>query len=334
MKKVLVTGTALCDRYVSALSSLGFEVLNGSAAALEKLGVPEADRKRELTQGEISILLPEFSIYVYGGLEAADESVIGEASALELVAFMGTGWSEPGCVDAKAASQRRIKVTNTPHANAASVAELTVGLLICAERNAFSMNRATKGGAWVPSRRRDIAKRTLGIVGLGEIGTRVARHAKLGFGMNVVYYSRSRKQDVESELGITYLELDDLLKNSDYVSLHTPGHLTAGLIGKAELSKMKSDAILLNLSVPGIVDGPAVYDALESSRLRMLVMDGIYKEPLGLREKFLSMDDSRLVVLPRTAWLTDDSYSRMSDMALSSIKDFVDGKKVLSNQVL
>lgn len=334
MKKVLVTGTALGTSYVGALTSLGLEVLNGSAAALAKLGVPGSDTARELTQDEINSLLPEYAVYVYGGLEAADAAALATAKSLELIAFLGTGWSEPGCVDAEAATKAGVRVTNTPHANAASVAELTLGLMICAERDAFSMNRATKAGEWIPSRRRDVAGGTLGIVGLGQIGARVARHARLGLGMKVVYTSRTRKPELEKELGIEYCDLNSLLEKSDYVTLHTPGHLSQGMIGKTELARMKASAILLNLSVPGIVDGPAVLEALETNKLRTLVLDGIYKDSAELKQKFLALDDSKLVVLPRTAWLTDDSYTRMSEMALQSLQAFVGGKDSLPHQVL
>lgn len=334
MKKVLVTGTPLSESYVTRLKELGFDVTNGTSSALQLLNVLDKESNRELTQIELIELLPNYSIYIYGGLEAADKQALAIAKSLELIVFMGTGWSEPGCVEESAAKERKIRVTNTPHANAASVAELTIGLMICAQRDAFAMNKSTKAGTWTPSRRRDIASGTLGIIGLGHIGEKVAQHAKLGFGMNVLYHSRTRKPSVERDLGIEYCELTELLKRSDYVSIHTPGHLTQGLISELELKLMKRGSILINLSVPGIVDGNAILSSIQSGHIKTLVIDGIYKEPKELKNNFLALDDSQLIVLPRTAWLTDDSYTRMSEMALKSIEDYCDSKIKLMYQVL
>lgn len=329
-KIVLVTGTPLGNSYIQELESLGFEVVNGTAAALARLGIH--DDQRDLTEDELAALIKDASVYIYGGLEPASVAGLATADSLDLIAFLGTGWADPGCVDPSAAKQHNIVVSNTPHANAPSVAEMAIGLMICLQRAVVAMNNATKKGGWSPIQRGDIAGRTLGIVGLGHIGSAVARHARLGFGMEVLYTGPNAKPDLETELGVSRVDLGELLVTSDIVSLHVPAGAALGLIDAAALSTLKPNALVLNLSAPEVVVGDALIEVLESGQLRGVAMDGMYPDPL--RQRFLGLGDDRFIVLPRAAWLTQDSYTRMAEMAMASIRDVVAGISPVAYQVL
>jgi D-3-phosphoglycerate dehydrogenase len=333
MKRALVTGPPVRDSYRARLSRLGFEVVNGSSAALEILGIPASQRDRDLTEDEMVRLLPKVSVYLYGGLEAASATVLAAGKELELVAFLGTGWADAGCVDEAAARKTGVLVTNTPHANAASVAEIAIGLLISLERQIVPMNARTKKGEGRPIRRRDVAGKTLGIVGLGQIGGRVARHAIRGFDMKVLYAGPNAKPLLERELGVQRVELGELLSQSDYILIQTPAHTTRGLIGHREIARMQPHAMLINLTAPDVVDGEAIVSALEQGKIGGAAFDGTYKEPSSLKERFLAVGDDRLIVLPRSAWLTDDSYDRMADMALESVAALIGGIRPLPFQV-
>jgi lactate dehydrogenase-like 2-hydroxyacid dehydrogenase len=329
--KAVVTGTPLSARYVQALEQLGLSLLNGSKEILIKLGVPEDAADRELSEEEATRALKDAAIYIYGGLEPASAAVLEGAQDLRLITFLGTGWNDPGCVDADAAGSRRILVTNTAHANAASVAEAAVGLMLCLERGFFSMNTATKDGQWLPFRRRDLAGKTLGIIGLGAIGSRVARHATAGFGMQVSYAGPHRKPEAEAELGVKFATIPELFETCEFISVHAPAH-AQNLITDEHLRSAKTDLVLINLSAPELVEPQGLIAALTEKRVRV-AMDGMYKDD-SIRETLLSFDDDRVIVLPRAAWLTNDSYNRMSDMALASITDFVNGKTEIRSRVL
>lgn len=332
MKRALITGPAISEGRVAELRNLGFDVINGTSSALAALSVPQSEHSRDLSETEMISLLNETEIYIYGGLEVASGRVLEHSKNLKLIAFLGTGWSDEGCVDAAAAKSLRISVANTPGANAPSVAEVTMGILLALQRQIVELSNKSKRGTGRPVRLKDIAGKTLGIVGLGQIGSRVARHAVMGFGMKVIYTGPHEKPQLENELGLRRAPLAKVLAESDFVTLHCPARSTVGLIGAKELALMKPSAFLLNLSSPEIVDGHALVDALESGRLAGAGFDGWYKEPASLHRRFLAIDDAKLIVLPRTAWLTDDSYDRMTNIAFANIHAKLNGMP-LPNQV-
>jgi phosphoglycerate dehydrogenase-like enzyme len=324
--KAVVTGTKLASQYVERLEALGVSVVNGSQEILTNMGVPVDISDRELTEDEAVQALGDADIYIYGGLEPASKNVLQATEKLKMINFLGTGWSDPGCVDAEAAGAIGVAVTNTPHANALSVAEASIGLLLTLERGFFRMNRETRGGDWLPLRRRDLAGKTLGIVGLGAIGSKLARIAIAGFGMKVVYNGPNAKPDLESELGVERLSLESLIERSDFVSIHAPAQKASGLIDQSLLSRARKDMVLINLSAPEIIEPIAAINALEADHIRM-AMDGMYADE-DIKRRFLNITDDRFVILPRAAWLTDDSYNRMSDMALESISDFINENEI------
>ncbi len=271
-------------------------------------------------------LLPEYSVYIYGGLEVASERVLSTCKALELIAFMGTGWSDEGCIDAEASERFRIPVVNTPGANAASVAEATMALMLALQRQVVWLNNQSKLGTGRPIKLRDISGRRLGIIGLGNIGGRVAKHAAMGFRMEVAYCGPHPKPLLEKELKLQRKSLTELLAWSDFVTIHSPAKTTVDLIGESELACMRSDAFLINVSSPEVVSGPAIVEALATGRIAGAAFDGWYKQPTQLMQDFLALDDRKLIVLPRTAWLTEDSYGRMARMAIDNIKVAISGQ--------
>lgn len=330
MPKVLVTGAPLSEDHVRRLVSMGYSVTNGTEAA--KLVLDQDPNSGDLTEDETSTLIADTEIYIYGGFEALSDSVLSASRDLKLITFLGTGWDDPGCVDANAASRIGITVTNTPHANGDSVAELAVGLAVTLSRDSFWLNKVAKSGEWIQRVTSDVSGRTLGIVGLGYIGSAVARHARRGFDMKITYAGPHRKSDAEAELDATHLPLDELLRTADIVSIHSPATATQGLIVEELLGEMRAESILINLSQPGIVDGEALYRALSVGAIRAAAMDGKYDQPL--HDKYRTLDDDRFVFVPRTAWLTTDSYRRMGDMALESIEDFNAQRTPVHNQRL
>ncbi|MCF7890001.1 D-glycerate dehydrogenase [Candidatus Bipolaricaulota bacterium] len=223
--------------------------------------------------------------------DEVDAEVLDAGDELKIVANLGVGYDN---IDVEAATERGIMVTNTPGVLTETTADLSFGLLLAAARRIPEADRFVRKGEWdgweliQPQQGVDVHGKTLGIVGMGRIGTAVARRGRLGFDMDVLYYSRTRKEDVEEELGARYVELDELLEESDFVSLHTPlTEETEGMISESEFSTMKEDAILVNVARGPVVDEEALIKALESGEIRGAGLDVFEKEPEvhpGLKE--------------------------------------------------
>ncbi|MFP4202351.1 MAG: 2-hydroxyacid dehydrogenase [Candidatus Acetothermia bacterium] len=223
--------------------------------------------------------------------DEVDSEVLDASSDLEIVANLGVGYDN---IDVEAATERGIMVTNTPGVLTETTADLSFGLLLAAARRIPEADTFVREGKWdgweliQPQQGVDVHGKTLGVVGMGRIGSAVARRGHFGFGMDVLYYSRTRKEDLEDELGAEYVELERLLRESDFVSLHTPlTSETKGMIGERELELMKEDAILVNVARGPVVDEPALVEALKSGEIRGAGLDVFEEEPEvhpGLKE--------------------------------------------------
>ena len=171
----------------------------------------------------------------------------------------------------------------------------------------------------------DIHEKTLGIVGMGRIGALVAKRAQ-GFDMEILYNSSSRKPDLESELGIKFAELDDLLRESDFVSLHVPlSSATTGLISKRELALMKSTAYLINTSRGEVVDEEALIEALKEKRLGGAGLDVFWGEPTNVNPELYSLENA--VLIPHIGSASFETRSKMAEMAASAVIDVMEGRK-------
>ena len=201
------------------------------------------------------------------------------APKLRMVIRAGSGYDT---IDVSAATAQGIRVCNCPGMNAVAVAELTLGLMIALDRRIVDETDDLRHGVWNKkkySQSRGLMGRTLGIVGLGRIGYEVAVRAA-AFGMNLIYRDPVAKPAWESSLGLRRVEFDDLLRESDFVTLHVPGgDQTCHLIGASELKKMKSTAFLLNCSRGGIVDEQALAIALSAGVIAGAALDVYEVEP-------------------------------------------------------
>lgn len=223
--------------------------------------------------------------------DEVDAEVLDASEDLKIVANLAVGYDN---IDVEAATERGIMVTNTPGVLTETTADLSFGLLLAAARRIPEADRFVRRENWEgwelmqPQQGVDVHGKTLGIVGMGRIGTAVARRGRLGFDMDVVYCSRTRKKDVEKELGARYVELDELLRQSDFVSLHTPlTEETEGMISGPEFSTMKESAILVNVARGPVVDEEALVEALRTGEIRGAGLDVFEDEPEvhpGLKE--------------------------------------------------
>lgn len=212
--------------------------------------------------------------------------MLNAGQRLKLVIRAGSGFDT---IDVAAATSRNIRVCNCPGMNAVAVAELTLGLMIALDRHIVDETQDLRQGVWNKkeySKARGLKGRTLGIVGLGRIGYEVAKRAK-AFDMRLVYTDKYELPEVAKELGMSFIPLNQLLEESDFVTLHVPGGAeTHHMIGQPQLERMKSTAVVINCSRGGVVDEAALADAVRNGTIAGAALDVYEIEPAATDSEF------------------------------------------------
>ncbi len=232
-------------------------------------------------------------------------------------------------VDIKAATERGIYVTNTPGVLTETVADLTFGLIMAVSRRLAESDRYIRSGnwrGWGPKQFLgfDVHGKTLGIIGLGRIGVAIARRAR-GFNMKLLYFDVRRNTDMEKELGLQFTDVENVLKNSDFVSVHVPLiPQTRHLIDKKELEMMKETAFLINTSRGPVINEKALIQALKDGKIRGAGLDVWDPEPPSANNPLLKMDN--VVTLPHIASASVETRTKMIDMAIENLNAILDGK--------
>ena len=222
--------------------------------------------------------LPEVDALLVRSATKVDAEALAVARRLKVVARAGVGLDN---VDVRAATQAGVMVVNAPTSNIVSAAELAVALMLAAARHVSPAHSALKDGQWKRSRYTGIElyEKTVGIVGLGRIGVLVAQRLS-AFGMKVVAYDPYVQAGRAAQMGVRLVDLDTLLAESDFMSVHLPKTPeTVGLIGADELRKAKDSLVLVNAARGGIVDEVALYAALKEGRIAAAGLDVFAQEP-------------------------------------------------------
>lgn len=245
---------------------------------------------------------------------------------LKVVGVHGQGCDH---VDLKAAEELGKVVCNTPDALTVTVAEMTLAMTLAAFRNLVAADKAVRAGQW--NRKYgdliglELAGKTVGIVGLGRIGAATAKRFR-AFDAEVVYWSRTRKPEVERGLGIRWVELDELLGSSDIVSLHVPGTAeTRRLIGERELSLMKQGVIFVNMARGMVVDEAALIRALRSGKIRAAALDVFEKEPISPDNPLLKMDN--VILTPHLGACNLEGMQRMALQVAEGVWKAMNGQR-------
>lgn len=263
-------------------------------------------------------------------VDRISSEMLDRAPNLRIVANMAVGYDN---IDPTEAANRRVWVTNTPGVLAETTADMAFALLMAAARNVVASDRDTRAGGWTtwsPTAflGQDVFRATLGIVGLGEIGEAMARRAR-GFDMRVLYASRTRKPQAESHLGLTNTSLEELLRASDFISLHTPlTPETRHLMSAREFSFMKPTAILVNSARGGVVDQGALVAALRAGTIGGVALDVTDPEPLPLDHPLYSFPN--VIITPHIASASLETRSKMANMAAQNIIEVLAGRLPLN----
>jgi len=249
------------------------------------------------------------------------------AGKLEVVSSVSVGYDN---YDVAYFNERGIMLTNTPDVLTESTADLGFALLMSSARRVAELDAWTKAGQWQASVGPalfggDVHGKTLGIVGMGNIGAAVARRGHLGFNMPILYSGNNRKPELEQQLGAQFRSLDALLAESDFVVLVVPlSDKTRHLISHRELGLMKSDAILVNISRGPVVDEPALIQALQNGTIRGAGLDVYEKEPLAESPLFQLKN---AVTLPHIGSATHETREAMANRALANLRSALLGER-------
>jgi glyoxylate reductase len=249
---------------------------------------------------------------------------------LKIVANYAVGYDN---IDVAEAKKRGVIATNTPDVLTESVAEHAIALMVSAARRIVESDKFMRGGkyvGWAPMLLlgNDLAGKTLGLVGLGRIGARVAEIAKNGFGMKIIYFDVKRSEALEKNLGLEYAELDAVLKQADFISVHVPLlESTRHLISADKIAMMKPSAYLINTSRGPVVDEKALVEALRNKTIKGAGLDVFEEEPKmapGLAE----LDN--VVLTPHTASATEETRGAMSELAAKNIIEVLEGREAIT----
>ncbi|MFJ8267517.1 2-hydroxyacid dehydrogenase [Peribacillus asahii] len=258
--------------------------------------------------------------------EHIDEEVINKGKGLKVISNLAVGYNN---IDVEYASSKEMMVTNTPGVLTETTADLTFALLMATSRRlveASGVLREGKWKTWSPMflTGMDVYGATIGIIGLGEIGAAVARRAK-GFGMELLYYSRTQKPALEQELGIQYVSQEELLRRSDFVCLLTPYTKdTENLITLEELKMMKKTAILINTARGGIVNEDDLVMALTEGIIWGAGLDVFAEEPIPVDHPLLTAPN--VVALPHIGSASVQTRTKMWELAARNLIEALEGR--------
>jgi D-3-phosphoglycerate dehydrogenase len=227
---------------------------------------------RRLSEEEVAELVATDVIAILAGLEPLTDRVLSNAKSLRVIARCGTGLDS---VDLQAASRLGIDVFNTPDAPTQAVAELTIAHMLNSLRHISTTDSNMRSGKWTPTMGSLLATKTVGLIGVGRIGSAVAKLAQ-AFGARVIGFDPV----VNSHNSVELLSLDEVLNQADIVSLHVPiNDQTHHILNANTISRMKPGSIVVNVSRGGLIDESALHDALKSQHLSAAALDCFEDEP-------------------------------------------------------
>ncbi len=251
------------------------------------------------------------------------KDAIDKAKNLKMIAVWATGYDH---VDIKAAKEKGIIVTNVPNYSKESAAEHTFALILSIIRNIPQADKIVKTGLWGRENLRgiELQGKTIGIIGTGNIGSRVVKIANC-FGMKVIAFTKNPSDKRAEKLNVKYVDLNELLQKSDIITIHVPlNDETEKILGEKQFLIIKRGALLINTSRGRIIDEKALIKALRDGRIAAAGLDVLEKEPPDMDNQLLKMDN--VLLTPHCASYTDEALKRCTDICIKNIEKFVKGK--------
>lgn len=285
----------------------------GEVRVLASRALSEEELVRRVGEAEVVVNIRSTSRFTRGVMEACPK--------LKAVSIYGVGYDN---VDVGAAHELGITVMNTPGYSAVAVGEVAVALMLAVARGVVSNDRSVRQGGWARGYGTELQGKVLGVLGAGSVGGRMMELGK-ALGMHVIAWTFHPSEERAAELGVDFVSLEDLLQQSDVVSIHLLGSEEAeGMIGERELSLMKPTALLVNTARGSIVDERALVEALRGGRIGGAGLDVYETEPLPADHPLRGMDN--VVLSPHVGAMTPETTLRGLAMAVDNVMDYLDGR--------
>ena len=278
----------------------------------------DVDLRYGISQDELIELIKDYDALIVRSGTKVTREIIERAENLKIIGRAGVGLDN---IDVKAAEENKIKIVNSPEASTISVAELVFGSLISFIRNIHKANESMKRGKWEREKfmGNELYGKTLGIIGFGRIGREVAMRAR-AFGMKILAYDPSITVEDAREFNIEYSDLENLLRNSDIITLHVPlTDETENMIDKRELELMKRDSILINIARGGVVNEDALYEFLKEKKIRGAILD-VYSEEPPRDYRLIKLDN--VLATPHIGASTDEAQINAGLVIVEKIRNF------------
>lgn len=290
-----------------------FEVIPGNKMSKEEI-------KKAFSEADVVL-----GDYTFKQKITAD--ILSTAGNLKFIQQPSVGYQH---IDVDACTARGIKVANTAGANTVSVAEHTIAWGLCLLKNMFHAHTSTKSGGWeqMSIKSAELQGKVWGIVGFGRIGQAVAQRLK-PFGLSrIIYHDTYRpKPSVEQTLGVEYVEMANILSQSDIISLHAPlTDATRAIINEAAINSMKPSAYLINVARAELVDEKALAEAIMKGKIAGAGIDVFSEEPITMNNPLLPVESERLFFSPHVAGVTDEAAGRVINMAAANIARVLKGE--------
>jgi len=305
MTKVLIT---------DPIDQSGIDILSQVAQVDQKIGISDSD---------LADIIKDYDALMIRSGTQVTEKIINSSKKLRIIGRAGVGVDN---VDVKAATQKGVLVVNSPGGNTIAAAEHTIAMMLALSRNIPIAHSSTISGKWERKHfvGNELFKKKLGVVGLGKIGTHVAKVAN-SLGMDVMGYDPFVSNERALQLKVRLSELDILFKESDYVTLHLPRTPeTENLVDIKVLNSMKSNAKLINCARGGIIDEKALADALENSIIGGAAIDVFSEEPLNIKSPLLKVKKN-LILTPHLGASTKEAQENVAVDVAEQIRDVLLG---------
>ena len=308
--KILITPrsfTSTSKKPLEMLEEKGYEIIKNETG-------------KPLNEKEMLILIKDADGIIIG-IDKLNVEIIRQTYNLKVISKYGVGVDN---IDIKAATEQGIVVTNTPTANIDAVADITFALMLALARRIPEANRETKAGNWKKFIGTSVWRKKLGVIGLGKIGRQVVKRAR-GFEMEILCYDIIQDEEFARQFGVRYVDLETLLKESDYITIHTPlNDATRDMIGYKELEMINENAFLINTSRGGIIDEKALYDALKNNKIKGAALDAYEKEP---PENSPLVELENIIMTSHNGAYTKEAINNMGIQAAQNLVDVLEGRE-------
>ena len=302
-------------------------IAEAGIAVLRAVPQLEVDVRPGLTPDQLQSAISDYDALVVRSETKVTAPVLAAAKNLKIIGRAGVGVDN---IDVAAATHQGVLVVNSPEGNTLAAAELAVGMLLALARNIAAADASLRSGKWVRKQfvGTEVHGKTVGIVGLGKIGRSVAQRLK-SFETHVIAYDPFATVESARRIGVELVTLDDLYRNSDFLTIHVPlNDQTRGMIGAGQLARMKEGVRIVNCARGGIVDEAALAEAITSGKVAGAAIDVFAKEPPDFDNPLLALP--QVLATPHLGASTREAQIKVSVDVAEQIVDFLHGRPVRS----